>query len=534
VQSAVSWSPDAETYLSVLASVAHIEKAIAGMPSPSLRTQSSLLPLIPLNMAVYGAIPNLSGTIDQAVSLAEQQSLENPAFSQWWNSGPGGDLKKLIGRIQTVTPLLGDEIVWGIYENSSPTVQVFPILLAEVRQGKRAELAAALDEIGAGMNAPFKYQLTDTLLAASNSSINLQWLMDHMGQGSGTPFAKEIAGRYQDGASWLLGVDMGSVLATSGAAQNAFISAQQVKYLFFQRRSFQGSEENEMSVSFKGPRTGLASVLASTGSGGAAEYLSSDSIFAVYASTREPQQLFDELMIQLSRLSPEFQGNLAKAENQMGISFSNDLIRAIGTESAFSIDGLSATGPAWTMSVLVNDSSLLDATIRKLVSSMNAGFEKAGKTERIAIEQEVVNGQTWTTMKVSSQPFAVTWTYDRGYMVAAGDRAAATRAIATRNGGSPLPWSAAFQQQLPTLAGLHPSGFAWLNTKGAFQGLSALVPNPVIQKLISEQDPVLVMFSGTMEQIRAVSRTRLSGMVMNLILMQGMDRAHAASNASSL
>ena len=64
-----------------------------------------------------------------------------------------------------------------------------------------------------------------------------------------------------------------------------------MKHLFLEQRSSQGSEENEIAVSFKGPRTGLASILASAGSGGAAEYLSSDSIIAIYASTREPQQL---------------------------------------------------------------------------------------------------------------------------------------------------------------------------------------------------------------------------------------------------
>jgi hypothetical protein len=51
----------------------------------------------------------------------------------------------------------------------------------------------------------------------------------------------------------------------------------------------------------------------------------------------------------------------------------------------------------------------------------------------------------------------------------------------------------------------------------------------LIQKLVAERDPILVAFSGLTEQIRAVSRTRLSGMVMNLLLLQGLDRAHTDS-----
>jgi hypothetical protein len=393
-------------------------------------------------------------------------------------------------------------------------------------------LAAALDNLGLGINGAPSYQLTDTMMAASNSAANLQWLLGHMGQGAGSPFASEIAARYRDGAGWLMGVDMDSLLSLTAAAQNPFISAQQVKHLFVEQRKSQGTEENELTVSYKGQRTGLASILASTGSGGAAEYLASDSIAAIYASTREPQQLFEELMAQFSQFSPAFRTNLAAAETRMGISFSNDLIRAIGTESAFALQGITTTGPVWTMALLVNDSATLDDTIRKLVNSINGALEKEGKAERLSIEQETVNGRTWSTLKFSGQPFTFTWAYDRGYMVAGSDRGVASQAIATRNGGSPLVWSPAFQQQLPSSAGLHPSGFAWLNTKGALSGLASLAPNPVLQKLLAERDPILVTFSGTMEQIRAVSRTRLSGMVVNLLMMQGMSGMRAGSRTA--
>jgi hypothetical protein len=101
------------------------------------------------------------------------------------------------------------------------------------------------------------------------------------------------------------------------------------------------------------------------------------------------------------------------------------------------------------------------------------------------------------------------------------------RAIATRDGGSPLVRTPAFQQQWPSSAGLHPSGFAWLNTKGAFQNYAALIQNPAIQKLIVERDPILVVFSGGTEQIRSASRTRLSGLVMDILLMQGLSRTRA-------
>jgi hypothetical protein len=103
------------------------------------------------------------------------------------------------------------------------------------------------------------------------------------------------------------------------------------------------------------------------------------------------------------------------------------------------------------------------------------------------------------------------------------------RAIATRDGGSPLIRSAAFQQQLPSSAGLHPAAFAWLNTKGAFQGLEALLPNASLQKVLAERDPILVVFGGTTEQIRAASRTRITGMLVDVMLLQSLTRARSGT-----
>jgi len=523
VQSAVSWSPDAETYLAMLASLAKVEKQIAALPSLSLNPQSRLIQYMPQGMVVYGAVPNPGGMISQAMALGDQQSAESPAFGQWWNSASGQGLKQLVARIQSIAPLLGDEIVYGLSASTSGTV---PIILTQAQDGKQSELSAALSNLGAGAGgSALPYRLTGTLLAISDSKEHLDWLCDHLGLGAGTPFAAEIASRYGEGAGWFLGIDMDALLSLRSMATAPPGHEQQVKHIFVEQRKSQGIDENELAVAFKGPRSGIASLLASTGSGGAAEYLSTDAIAAIYVSTREPRQLFEELMARLSRSEPSFQSALGQAEAKLGVSFMQDLAGAIGTESAFAVEGLSAAGPVWELAVLVNDSAALDRSIQRLVDIGNAEMEKAGQAGRILLEQDVADGRTWTTMSLPSTKWSISWTYDRGYMVAGSDRATAARAIATRNSGSPLVWSTAFQQQLPPSAGLHPAGFAWLNTRGTLQNFAALAPNPAFQKLIAERDPILVVFGGTTEQIRAISRTQFSGFVMNALLMQGMGLA---------
>jgi hypothetical protein len=326
-----------------------------------------------------------------------------------------------------------------------------------------------------------------------------------------------LTGSIPDAVSW--SPEAGTYIAALG--QNGHVREQQKPGVI---------EQDEMALAFKRTRAGPASILADTGSGGAAEYLSTDSIAAVYASTLEPQQIFEELATLFSQFSPVLQNNLATVKAQIGADLSNDLSRAFGAESAFAIEGITATGPVWTIAVLVNDSAAIDITMRRLADAVNAGFEKTGKPERMKIDQESFDGRPWTTLHIP--PLAITWAYDRGYVVAGSDRGAATKAIATRNGGTPLVWSPLFQQQLSSSTGLHPSGFIWVNTKGTLGGLAALVPNPAIQGLLAQNVPILVTFGGTMEQIRVVSRTGLSGMILNLML-QGMDRARAGSQTSN-
>ncbi|MBP1624822.1 MAG: putative FecR, partial [Acidobacteria bacterium] len=282
-----------------------------------------------------------------------------------------------------------------------------------------------------------------------------------------------------------------------------------------------------LTVTFKGPRMGMASFLANSGSGGAAEYVPGDVIAAGYVSTREPKQMFEEMLALMTRSDPSAAGRLTQVESALGVSFTNDLAASVGTESAFGVDSISTKGPVWMMAVLVNNPATLDNCIRRLVEAWNAERAREGQLQRITIEQETTNGRTWMSVKSSAAPMALVWTYDRGYMVAGSDRGIALRAIATRNGGSPLVWSQSFQQQLSGSTGLHPSGFAWLNTKGAFQGYAALVPNPALRSLIMEQDPILIAFSATEEQIRAASRTRLSRLIMDMMLLRGLGKTQA-------
>src|SRR5207247_9711265 len=116
------------------------------------------------------------------------------------------------------------------------------------------------------------------------------------------------------------------------------------------------------------------------------------------------------------------------------------------------------------------------------------------------------NGRSWTPLRMGVIPATLYWTHDRGYLIASMDRALATRAIAARDSGSSLMRSASFQQRFPNSAGLHHSGFLWLNTNGVLAELAGLVESPALKTRMGGRDPLLGALDGAPDRIRAARR----------------------------
>lgn len=529
VTEAVSWSPEAAYYLELLGSLAKIERELASFPA-ELRTNSALLSYLPAGAVVYGAVPNPGVTVGRALGLAEEQSAQNATFGAWWNSEAGQLLRQMADRVQSVNAMLGDEIVFCASLPGLPGIdEPVPIVMARVQSGKRAALASALEGLFAEAGESAAYSVSDDLMVVSSSPSHLSWALAHLRGGAGSPFATAIAERYRRGVGWLIAMDAPQLVAVASkddAPPIELAGMIGMKYVFLEQRAPAGAEENEVTFTFQGARTGMASWLADAGSGGAAEYLPADALVAGYVSTREPLQLFEELTAQITRSEPDFERDLATMDEKLGAGgFIQNLTAALGTEAALAVTGFSTSGPAWIMAGVANNPPVIDSSLQKLVEAFNAELGPDEQGKRIVFEQESAGGRTWTTIRPGGLPLGITWTYDRGYMVAGSDRAVAERAIATRNSGFPLVWSPEFLGQLPSSAGLHPSAFAWLNTKGAFGMLSALASNSALGELVAGRDPILVVFDGTPERIHAGSRTRISGLIMDVMLLESLGRA---------
>jgi hypothetical protein len=525
VAQAVSWSPEAEYYLELLSALGNIERELANFPD-ELRTSSALLSYLPAGAAVYGAVPNPGVTIGRAVYLAEDQAARNAAFGSWWNSETGQLLRQITDRIQSVSPLLGEEIV--SCASILATGETVPMVLARVHPGGKEKLASALQGLlAAGGEAP-SYSVSDALMLVSDSPSHLAWAQAQLGQGAGSPFAAAIAERYRRGVGWLIAMDAPPLVALASkddAPPIELAGMIGMKYLFLEQRAPTGAVENEVTFAFEGARTGMGAWLADNGSGGAAEYIASDALVAGYASIREPAQLFREITAQITRMVPEFEQGLASMDEKLGVGFVQDLTAALGTETALALTGLSTSGPTWVLAVVAYNPAVIDSSLQKVVEAFNAELGPDEQAKRIVLQQESAGGRTWTTIRPGGLAFGITWTYDGGYMIAGSDRGSAERAIATRNGGSPLIWSGEFLGQLPGSAGLHPSAFAWLNAKGALGILAAFTADARLAELVASTEPVLVVFDGGPDLIHGASRTRISGLIMDVMLFETLGRA---------
>jgi len=439
-------------------------------------------------------------------------------------------------RIQSVSSLLGEEVVFSA--SIGALNEPVPIVMARVQSGKRAELTSALEGLfAAASESAASYSVSDDLMVVSDSPAHVTWALAGLGQGAGSSFAAAIGERYRRGVGWLIAMDAPSLVTTASgddAPPVKLAGMVGMKYIFLEQRAPAGAVENEVTFAFQGARTGMGSWLADAGSGGAAEYLPVDALVAGYVSTREPLQLFEEFTAQITRVDPNFEHGMADMDAKLGAGFVQNLASALGTEAALALTGLSTTGPTWIMASVANNPTVIDGSLQKLVETFNAQLGPDEQSKRIVLSQESANGRTWSTMKPGGVPVGITWTYDRGYLVAGSDRAVAERAIATKEGGSQLVWSPEFLGQLPSSAGLHPSAFAWLNPKGALSILSALTMNPAVSELVGGRDPILVVFDGTPEQIHAASRTRISGLIMDLMLIENLGRTTSAPPSGSV
>ncbi|MGD8816159.1 MAG: FecR domain-containing protein [Acidobacteriota bacterium] len=509
VVAAVSWSEEAPEYYALLSELSQLEQQLAES-GPAMRYEAALVPYLPASASVYFAAPNLDGTIDQAISLLDQRSLSTSELGEWWLSESGREMRRTLEQLQSISALLGDEIVLVLSGSDEPV----PLFLAEVRSGSSEELLRLLSEMVVDDEMP-PVEVRDGLLVGSDSHANLALMSVQLGTGADSQFAAEITDHYRRGVGWLAAVDVSKYnAAVSDTEVSRLLGLSTMSYLFVEQRSGNSGDASEATLSFLGEREGIASWIAGPGAIGAAEYISPQAISASAGSTRDPQEAFDQLISLLGGDS-EFMDGIRQMEEETGISVRNDIATSLGTDFVVSLEGMSLAEPMWMAAIEVMNPGALDEAVRRMVQTINSHESETG--EQLALSEETVNGRTWKTISVVDSPArSVTWTYDRGYAVVSTSRDTAVRAIAVRDSASSLVRTSRFQQLIPAGTGLHSSGFYWLDLGRIVEVMEAL-GQPVTA--IGDGEPMLVVITAEDDNIRWASNTRLTSLLFNFMFM---------------
>jgi hypothetical protein len=255
--------------------------------------------------------------------------------------------------------------------------------------------------------------------------------------------------------------------------------------------------------------------LALPAAAGSIEYVSTEALAVLSASTRNPHEAFDELL-EITGQDSEFITWMEEFESMTGIWVDDDIASSLGTDFTLAVERISIPIPEWVMVFEVLSPDTLDETVHRLVDAYNESLPSEKAESILVFTQEIIDGRPWNSLSAEIAPFTLYWTYDRGYLIAAMDRALAERAIDVRDSGLTLIHSTEFQQRLPITAGLHNSGFLWFNNDDALAEMASMVQRPVLSQLIDNQEPTLVMVNAEMEKIRMASRTHLG--FANLLL----------------
>ncbi len=503
-----AWSREADRYreqaLALRALGRELDQTLA---VPGERSSTRLLDLAPAGTRVYAGLPNLASSLDDAWQLVQQRVAENPALAEWWAERFGAadqaELESALDHLRQLGEQLGDELAVALDQGGGDDGA--PLFLAEARDA--AALAVLLDAEIARLNAEMSgaggqlvriadprtaaplpehalaVWLTGDLLAASPRLDRLTTLADELAGGArpfvGTPFHSRLAAVYGEGAGWLVGVDLGALIAAdvdepgAGAAL-AEAGLAEVQHLIFESEAFAGVSESRATVSFTAERRGVASWLAAPAPVGALEFVSPNAQVAVAGLFKQPAEMLDDVLAMMAADDGAGIEELRRFEAEQGLSLRDDLAIALGGDAAFAIDGPWLPTPAWKLVLEVTDPGRLTGAVRRLVEAWNRDAVAENRPALRFVEEESGGRVVYTLERVGAGAVA-SFLYVDGYLLVGPDPTLLGEAVAQRAAGVTLAAAADFRDRLPRDGRADYSAVAWQRLGGSLGPLATLL-----------------------------------------------------------
>jgi hypothetical protein len=556
----IAWSKNSAKYLALLGDFAVLQKQFAAIPGPGLRYSSDLLRYVPDHTVVYAAIPNLANTLGEAGRLFQDRLQQSPELRNWWKQqqkGSGPKLEDVLNQVKTFSGYLGEEIVFAVAKVG--TEYTSPVVLAKVRQGG---LEAFLESEGRKLSSdpshlaletvrnpwavtpapgkPLLVYVSNDLLIASPDLAELQQVAMRARQHSAgsfaeTPFYQEIARSYQQGAEWLFCADMEQIVAQNVQAGSKGHELPpgigDVRYLTMEHREVGGKPESHADLMFASERQGVASWLAAPASMGSLEFVSPDASMVTSAVIKNPRSIMEEVFKMIGSGNADFTEHLAEFESKTGVNVLNDMAAPLGGEVTMAFDGPMIPTPRWKLIFEVYDPTTLQATIAKLVDSVNREATTNTKGHGLEVAQRQVGSRTYFVISSPDKPNSeIDYTFVDSYLVAAPDMGTISRAIQSREAGYTLAHSSGFQALLPNDGYTNFSAIFYHNIGPVVGPLAAQLKasgalnrqqQQSVDALTANSAPGLIYAYGEPDRIVVASNTGFMGFDLGTLLTMG-------------
>jgi FecR-like protein/putative zinc finger protein len=546
----ISWSHDRDKYLAVLAQLAIIQHRLEAIPSPQLRYTSDLLQRVPADTLLYISIPNLGEYLSDANKVFQDQLKQSPALQEWWARGhagnasdPTADLDTLVEKLHQMSQYLGDEVVVvGVRQTVNPGFAI----IADVQKSGLDDFLRTQSPFSASTPelVVFDEKSLDAAPASSkaqrggyalvrqheavfsNSIATLKQINAQLNAGSSGfttgAFGQQIEAAYGRGAGIILAADLHQMIVNqpnmlhAGHAGNAAIEnsgMDSVQYLIAEHRETNGAPENHLNLQFSGTRQHVASWLAAPAPIGSLDFVTPNAGFVVALLSKDPKTIADDI-IAMAVPDEAQQKRFNETESTLQISFRDDLAANLGGDFLLSLDGPVLPTPSWKAVIEVNDSARLEATLERLVQSIDTQIQSKGP-HTLAIEPTEVGGQRFYALRDQTLGSIVAqYTFADGYLLVAPDRALLIEALRTHESGQSLAHSDAFKAALPKDGNENYSAIAYQNLSPIMTPLLSQVSGETavaIRQLAADAKPTAIGAWGRDSRIEVASDSHLFG-----------------------
>jgi len=272
--------------------------------------------------------------------------------------------------------------------------------------------------------------------------------------------------------------------------------------------------QNRLNLQFSGTRERVASWLATPAPIGSLTFVTTNAAIAVAGVSKDPQAIADDIIAMTAKGAGD--SGFDEANSKLGINLRDDLMANLGGDFLVALDGPVLPTPSWKAVIEVNNSTLLEYTLEKLVEAINGQVRSEGqKAHQVAIEPSDADGQRFYAVRdVTAGAVVANYTFADGYMIIAPTRALLMDALKAHDNGSSLGRSAAFRALLPKDENENYSAVAYQNLSPVlnpilqqFSGGSA----DAIRKLAADARPTAICAFGRESRIEVASDSRLFG-----------------------